>query len=198
MRITKVYTRTGDKGNTRLAGGQEVSKDHSRLDAYGTVDELNSVVGLVRAFNRPLVERLPQAQVLETELSRIQNRLFDVGSLLATLPEDREKFSRTMPKIAGEEVRHLEKLMDTCQKDLKPLEEFVLPAGGTVSAFLHQARTVCRRAERLCVHIYREEQGGDPVLLQYLNRLSDAFFVLARWMGRALDEPETLWERGKE
>lgn len=198
MRITRVYTRTGDKGNTRLAGGQEVSKGHPRLDAYGTVDELNSVVGLVRAFNRPLVERLPQAQVLETELSRIQNRLFDVGSLLATLSEDREKFSGTLPKITAEEVRHLEKLMDTCQKDLKPLKEFILPTGGTVSAFLHQARTVCRRAERLCVRLYREEQSGDPLLLQYLNRLSDAFFVLARWMGRALGESETLWERGKE
>jgi cob(I)alamin adenosyltransferase len=193
MRITKVYTRTGDKGQTGLAGGQRVPKDHLRIEAYGTVDELNSVIGLVRAFNRPLLKRLSQARTLETELHRIQNRLFDIGSLLATLPKDQKRF-RKMPKIDSEEVRHLEELMDDCQRKLKPLEEFILPTGGPVTAMLHLARTVCRRAERLCVGLNRKERL-DPDLLKYLNRLSDAFFVLARWIGRALGEPETLWER---
>jgi cob(I)alamin adenosyltransferase len=157
------------------------------------VDELNSVVGLVRAFNRPLTKRLSQARTLETELHRIQNRLFDIGGLLATLPKDQKRF-KNMPKISPEEVRHLEKLMDACQKDLKPLEEFILPTGGPVTAMLHLARTVSRRAERLCVRLNRTEKI-DSEILKYLNRLSDAFFVLARWMGRAQGERETLWER---
>ena len=193
MRITRVYTRTGDQGKTSLAGGQRVSKDHLRIEVYGTVDELNSVVGLVRAFNRPLVKRLPQARVLETALHRIQNRLFDIGSLLATLTKDQKRFKK-MPKISSEEVVHLEELMDTCQKDLKPLEEFILPTGGPVTAMLHLARTVCRRSERLCVRLNRQESIA-PEIIKYLNRLSDALFVLARWMGRARGERETLWER---
>jgi cob(I)alamin adenosyltransferase len=170
-----------------------ISKDHLRIEAYGTVDELNSAVGVVRAFNRPALKRLVQARKLETELHRIQNRLFDIGGLLATLPKDQKRF-KNLPKVNSEEVQHLEKLMDACQKDLKPLEEFVLPAGGPVTAFLHLSRTICRRAERLCVRLNRTE-GVDPEILKYLNRLSDAFFVLARWMGRAQRERETLWER---
>lgn len=193
MRITRVYTRTGDKGKTRLAGGQTISKDHLRIEVYGTVDELNSTVGVVRAFNRSMTKRLPQARTLEIELHRIQNRLLDIGGLLATLRKDQKRF-KNLPKINSEEVRHLENLMDTCQKDLKPLKEFVLPTGGPETAFLHVARTICRRAERLCVRLDRME-GVDPEILKYLNRLSDALFVLARWMGRAQREPETLWER---
>lgn len=193
MRITRVYTRTGDQGKTSLAGGQRVLKDHLRIEVYGTVDELNSVVGLIRAFNRPLLKRLIQARTLETELHRIQNRLFDIGGLLATLPKDQKRFKK-MPIISSEESRHLEKLMDACQKDLRPLEEFILPTGGPVTAMLHLARTVNRRAERLCVSLNRKERV-DPEILKYLNRLSDAFFVLARWMGRAQGERETLWER---
>jgi len=193
MRITRVYTRTGDKGKTRLAGGQTISKDHLRIQAYGTVDELNSAVGVVRAVNRPLTKRLSQARSLEAELHRIQNRLFDIGGLLATLPKDQKRF-KNLPRISSQEVVHLEKLMDTCQKDLKPLQEFVLPTGGPVTAFLHLARTICRRAERLCVRLNRMKKV-DPEVLKYLNRLSDSFFVLARWMGHAQREPETLWER---
>ncbi|HTN43927.1 MAG TPA: cob(I)yrinic acid a,c-diamide adenosyltransferase [Nitrospiria bacterium] len=193
MRITRVYTRTGDKGKTRLAGGQMISKDQLRIEAYGTVDELNSAVGVVRAFNRPDAKRLVQARRLETELHRIQNRLFDIGGLLATLPKDQKRF-KNLPRIGSEEVLHLEKLMDRCQKDLRPLKEFVLPTGGPLTAFLHLSRTICRRAERLCVRLDRVE-GVDPEILKYLNRLSDALFVLARWMGRAHREPETLWDR---
>jgi cob(I)alamin adenosyltransferase len=193
MRITRVYTRTGDKGWTRLAGGQRIRKDHLRIEVYGTIDELNSMVGLVRAFNRPLVKRLSEARMLEVELRRIQNRLFDIGGLLATLPKDQKRFKK-VPRITPEEVFHLEKLMDRCQKELKPLEEFILPTGGPVTAMLHLARTICRRAERLCVRLDRSEKLNTEII-KYVNRLSDAFFVLARWMARARGEGETLWER---
>lgn len=191
MRITKVYTRAGDKGTTRLAGGQPIPKDHPRLETYGTVDELNSVIGLTRAFLRELPERVPQAKRLDTELERIQHRLFDVGSILATAPG--QTFPN-MPVITEAEVTHLEKVIDACQVDLKPLEEFILPGGGKVAAFLHQARTVCRRAERLCVGLGREEEVK-PEILKYLNRLSDALFVFSRWIAWAQKEPENLWKR---
>lgn len=193
MRITRVYTRTGDHGKTRLAGGQTVSKDHLRIEAYGTVDELNAAVGVVRAFNRPAVRRLVQARSLEIELHRIQNRLLDIGGNLATVPGDQKRF-KNLPRIDSGEVSRLEKLMDACQKDLKPLKEFVLPTGRPVTAFLHLARTICRRAERACFRLARTEKV-DPEILKYLNRLSDALFVLARWIGRAEREPETVWER---
>ncbi len=193
MRITRVYTRKGDKGQTRLAGGQVVSKDHLRVEAYGTVDELNAVVGLARAFLDELPKKLRGKGKLIAELDRIQNRLFDIGALLATAPG---QALPNMPAIRREEVRHLEILMDDCQKDLKPLEEFILPGGGKTASFLHQARTVCRRAERLCVKLGREEEVP-PMVLIYLNRLSDAFFVLARWIARVQGKPETLWKRNR-
>lgn len=191
MRITRVYTRTGDRGETGLAGGRRVPKDHLRIETYGTVDELNAIVGLARAFLKDLPATLPQAGRLDTELHRIQNRLFDLGGILAIPPG---KTPPRMPEIPADEVRHLEALMDSCQKDLKPLEEFILPGGGKVAGFLHQARTVCRRAERLCVRLSREETVAAEVL-KYLNRLNDTFFVLARWVALAQQEPETLWER---
>lgn len=190
MRITKVYTKTGDGGKTRLAGGQEVWKDHPRVDAYGTVDELNSVVGLVRVCNGEAAQT-PATERLEKELHWIQNKLFDIGGLLATAPG--ETFAN-MPTVTDEHVRHLETLMDECQKDLAPLSEFLLPGGGNTSGFLHLARTVCRRAERVCVHLSREEQL-DARILRFLNRLSDACFVLARWVAKTRGERELLWER---
>lgn len=190
MRITKVYTKTGDGGKTRLAGGQEVWKDHPRVEAYGTVDELNSIVGLVRVFNGE-AKKTPATERLEKELHWIQNKLFDIGGLLATAPG--ETFAN-MPTVTDEHVRHLETLMDECQKDLAPLSEFVLPGGGNTSGFLHLARTVCRRAERVCVHLSREEQL-DARILRFLNRLSDACFVLARWVAKTRGERELLWER---
>lgn len=193
MRITKVYTRTGDKGTTRLAGGQVIPKDHPRLETYGTVDELNSIVGLSRAFLADLPETIPQAKFLDAELERIQHRLFDIGSILATAPG--QTFPN-MPEITAAEVTHLEELIDHCQKDLKPLEEFILPGGGKVASFLHQARTVCRRAERRCVALAHQEMV-QPELLQYINRLGDAFFVLSRWIAWAQRTPETLWKRNK-
>jgi cob(I)alamin adenosyltransferase len=191
MRITKVYTKTGDKGKTRLAGGQQVWKDSLRVDAYGDVDELNSTIGVVRAFNAELVGNDQSADRLEGELRWVQNKLFDVGGLLATAPGQTFK---NMPTVTARDVTRLEKLIDSCQKDLMPLREFILPGGGKVSSLLHQARTICRRAERVCVRLGREE-SLDPALVRFLNRLSDALFVLARWMAKQQSEPEFLWQR---
>lgn len=191
MRITKVYTKTGDKGKTRLAGGQQVWKDSLRVEAYGDVDELNSTIGVVRAFNKELLGNHPSADRLEEELRWMQNKLFDVGGLLATAPGQTFK---NMPTVTSRDVIRLEKLMDSCQKDLPPLKEFILPGGGKIPSLLHQARTICRRAERICVRLGREE-SLDPSLVRFLNRLSDALFVLARWTAKQQSEPELLWER---
>lgn len=194
MRITKVYTRTGDAGKTRLAGGQPVWKDSLRVEAYGTVDELNATVGVVRVMNAEMSRAHAQAEELEAELRWVQNKLFDIGSILATVPGQTFK---NMPQVTGADVTRLEKAIDRCQKDLDPLKEFILPGGGKVSGFLHQARTVCRRAERLCVRLSREEPV-DPVIIKYVNRLSDALFVFARWVAKTQGEPEFLWERDVE
>jgi len=191
MRITKVYTRTGDAGKTRLAGGQQVWKDSLRVEAYGTVDELNASLGVVRVVNAEVTGARSHAAQLEDEMRWIQNKLFDVGGILATAPGQTFK---NMPQVTGKDVMRLEKLIDRCQKDLAPLKEFILPGGGKVSGFLHQARTVCRRAERLCVRLSRQEPV-DPIIVTFINRLSDRLFVLARWAAKTQGEPEFLWER---
>ncbi len=191
MRITKVYTRTGDKGKTRLAGGQQVWKDSLRVEAYGTVDELNAALGVVRVMNKESGGASSSSDRLEEELRWVQNKLFDLGALLATAPGQTFK---NMPTVTAKEIKRVEQLIDACQQDLTPLKEFILPGGGKVSSFLHQARTICRRAERVCVRLAREEQV-DPTIVIYLNRLSDALFVLARWVARTQGESEFLWER---
>ena len=191
MRISKVYTRSGDAGKTRLAGGQEVWKDSLRVEAYGTVDELNSVIGIARALNDEHPKTVATKKKLEEYLRWIQNKLFDLGGILATAPGETFK---NMPVVTADHVVRLERLIDACQEDLEPLKEFILPGGGKVSGFLHQARTVCRRAERLCVSLSREEEVPAE-LVRFLNRLSDALFVLARWTAKTQREPEYLWER---
>lgn len=191
MRITKVYTRTGDAGKTRLAGGQQVWKDSLRVEAYGTVDELNSSIGVVRVLNSETRGHNKQADQLEDELRWVQNKLFDVGSILATAPGQTFK---NMPQVMASDVTRLEKTIDRCQKTLEPLKEFILPGGGRVSSFLHQARTICRRAERLCVTLSKTEPV-DPQIIKFINRLSDTLFVLARWVAKTQGEPEFLWER---
>jgi cob(I)alamin adenosyltransferase len=191
IRITRVYTRTGDKGDTALVGGKRVPKDSLRIEAYGTVDELNSIVGLARACNHEAPAGAARDR-LEGILKRLQNELFDLGSELATPPEAGYE---GMFRVGDEQVKALEDLMDECEKDLEPLKSFILPGGGRVSAFLHQCRTVCRRAERIVVQLGREEDIG-PGPLRYLNRLSDLFFVLSRWIGKQNGEREFLWERG--
>lgn len=191
IRITRVYTRSGDSGDTALVGGRRVPKDALRIEAYGTVDELNSIVGLARVFNGEAAAGAARDR-LEDILKRLQNELFDLGSELAT-PADATYDG--MFRVAETQVTALEHLMDECQKELEPLNSFILPGGGRVSAFLHQCRTVCRRAERIVLRLGREEDIG-PWPLRYLNRLSDLFFVLSRWIAKQSGEAEYLWERG--
>jgi len=192
IRITRVYTRTGDKGETALVGGRRVAKDSPRIEAYGAIDELNSVIGLARVFNAEQLGRGKAHRWLDEVLRRLQNELFDLGSELAT-PGDAAY--EGMFRVGDKEVAALERLMDECQKELAPLKSFVLPGGGRVGGFLHQARTVCRRAERRILALSRAEPTGEWPL-KYVNRLSDLLFVLSRWAGKRLGETEYLWERG--
>jgi len=192
VRITRVYTRAGDKGDTALVGGRRVPKDSPRIEAYGTIDELNSVIGLARAFNAESGRRGKRQRWLDLVLRRLQNELFDLGSELATPAESRYE---GMFRVGASEVTALERLMDECQKELTPLKSFVLPGGGRVGGFLHQARTVCRRAERSVLALSRVEDIGEWPL-KYVNRLGDLLFVLSRWVGKHLGETEYLWQRG--
>lgn len=190
MRITKVYTKTGDKGKTRLAGGQPVWKDSLRVEAYGTVDELNAAIGFARALSASETDASVRNET-EREFQWIQNKLFDIGGLLATAPG--QTFA-SMPTIGKSDAMRLEKAIDRWHQELNPLKEFILPGGGRLASALHLARTVCRRAERRCVRLAREEPV-DPAIIVFLNRLSDALFVLARWVTHRLGEPELLWQR---
>ena len=192
VRITRVYTRTGDRGETALVGGRRVPKDSPRIEAYGTVDELNAVIGLARVFNAERKKSGQRHRWLDEVLRRLQNELFDLGSELAT-PAD--AVYEGMFRVGPEQVTALERLMDECQKELTPLKSFVLPGGGPVGGFLHQARTVCRRAERRVLELSRGEEIGEWPL-KYVNRLSDLLFVLSRWVGKHLGETEYLWQRG--
>ena len=190
--ITRVYTRTGDRGDTGLVGGRRVPKDSPRIEAYGTMDELNAIVGIVRTFNEERLVDGEHHRWLDDVLRKIQNQLFDLGSELATPPgaeyEGMFRFTET-------EAKWLEGIMDQCQKDLEPLKSFTLPGGGRLNAFLHQARTVCRRFERQVLRLSREEPVNEWDIT-YVNRLSDTFFVLGRWVAKHLGEKEYLWERG--
>ncbi len=182
IRAMKIYTRTGDKGDTSLFGGQRVSKIALRIEAYGTVDELNSVLGIVRADNaQPEIDRI---------LVRIQEALFVLGADLAT-PRSADK--KDLRRITAADVEILEREIDTLDARLQPLRNFILPGGSPVAARLHFARTVCRRAERSAVRLSRTEDIGDDVIA-YLNRLSDLLFVLARFANHTANVPETLWK----
>ena len=192
VRITKVYTRIGDKGETGLVGGKRVPKDSPRIDAYGTIDELNSIVGLARVFNEENLDAGEAHQFLDGVLCQIQDELFDLGSELATPPEF---FQEGMYRVSEKEIERIEKLIDQCQKDLEPLKSFILPGGGRVGAYLHQCRTVCRRAEREILRLSRGEEINHNVI-KYMNRLSDLFFVLSRWISKQTGEQEYLWQRG--
>jgi cob(I)alamin adenosyltransferase len=192
VRITKVYTRTGDKGETGLVGGKRVPKDTPRIEAYGTIDELNSIVGIARAFNQERLSDSEAHQFMDTVLRQIQDELFDLGSELATPPEF---FREGMYRVGEREVKRLEQIMDECQQDLEPLRSFVLPGGGRIGSYLHQCRTVCRRAEREILRLSHVEQVSHWPLT-YINRLSDLFFVLARWISKHTGEEEYLWQRG--
>ncbi len=191
LRITKVYTRTGDGGRTRLAGGQPVWKDSPRVEAYGTVDELNAAIGMVRALLKAHPVSGAGAEDMDRDLEWVQHKLFDLGGLLATAPG--QSFPN-MPRIGPADVTRLEQWMDACQRELPPLREFILPGGGILPSALHVARTVCRRAERRCVTLALSE-AIEPHFVTFLNRLSDALFVLSRHAARLSGEAEIVWKR---
>lgn len=192
VRLNRIYTKAGDGGETRLVGGQKVAKDDDRIEAYGTVDELSSCLGLARTALAAAPVPPGAAELSET-IKRIQNELFNLGSDLATLPADRHP---RQPIIEARHVTALEKEIDGWNDHLPELRSFVLPGGGWVAAYLHLARTVCRRAERALVRLRRAEPVGEHVL-PYLNRLSDALFVMSRHASRLYSEPEPLWEPEK-
>ena len=184
--LNRIYTKTGDRGTTALAGGQRVPKDDARIECYGTVDELSAFVGLARlsALEEPATIELAGI------LRRVQHELFNLGSILATKPED---VHPKQARITIAEVGQLEREIDRMNEALAPLRSFVLPGGTRLNAELHVCRTVCRRAERLAVRLDRTEELPEEAI-QYLNRLSDAFFVWSRWVNHVLGVAETLWD----
>jgi cob(I)alamin adenosyltransferase len=190
LALNRIYTRTGDEGKTALAGGQRVSKDSPRIETFGTVDELGAWIGLARVSCEERSAGAPRLGELAAILRRVQHELFNLGSLLATLPQDlRPRQARITPA----DVEQLEREIDRMNADLPALRSFVLAGGTRLNAELHVARTVCRRAERLLVRMAREEQAPEEAL-RYLNRLSDALFVWSRWVNLVLGAPEVLWE----
>ncbi|HEV8631070.1 MAG TPA: cob(I)yrinic acid a,c-diamide adenosyltransferase [Thermoanaerobaculia bacterium] len=182
-RLTRIYTRTGDRGDTALGAGQRLPKDHARVEVYGTVDELSSALGVALAAG--LDARL------DGELRRVQNELFHLGADLCVREED--KANRPGPRIEERHVAALEATIDELNAALPPLANFVLPGGTPGAAQLHVARTICRRAERLLVTLTRDEAVGAQTL-PYLNRLSDALFVMARWENHRRGVPDVLWD----
>ena len=190
LAINRVYTRKGDSGETALVGGQRVPKDGTRIEAYGTVDELNSFLGAARADINQLAVEEPRLALLAAILLRVQHELFNLGSILATLPED---VHPRQPRVTDAEIAQLETEMDLMNEDLPVLRSFVLPGGSRLDADLHIGRTVCRRAERIVIALSRTESVPAEAI-RYLNRLSDALFVWSRWAGRISGGHETLWE----
>ena len=177
----KIYTKTGDKGETSLFGGQRLPKSHLRIESYGTVDELNSYIGLVR-------DHIEEAELREL-LKSIQDRLFALGANLASDPSK----SMTVPDILVSDIELLEKEIDRMNEKLPELKNFILPGGHPVVSYTHVARCVCRRAERLVVALSLDGEV-DSILIQYLNRLSDYLFVLARYLGMLLGAEEVTWK----
>jgi cob(I)alamin adenosyltransferase len=177
----RIYTKTGDKGETTLFGGRRVPKSHLRVDAYGTVDELNSFVGWLR-------DSVENQRVREV-LRQIQHHLFTVGTHLASDPAKHPP----LPDLLPADVELLEKEMDAMDAQLPPLKNFILPGGHPMVSICHVCRTVCRRAERLAVALH-ESEVVESIVLQYLNRLSDYFFMLARQLAQDLDAEEVIWK----
>lgn len=176
-RLSRIYTRTGDKGTTGLGDGTRVDKDCLRVEAYGTVDELNSLIGLLNSY--------PLPDNIAAQLTDIEHDLFDIGGELSIPAHS---------VVTGKQVERLEEILDALNADLEPLEEFILPGGTTAAAVCHLARTVCRRAERRIVTLAREETIN-TVSVCYLNRLSDLLFVLARSLNYSAGVKDVLWKR---
>lgn len=189
-KLTRIYTRTGDDGTTGLVGGQRVKKNALRIETYGTIDELSSAIGLVRTALAEVSDAgAERARRLDAWLAWTQDALFNLGSDLATLTKDRWA---GMPLITAEDALALERAIDAAQHDLEPLANFILPGGSYPGAYLHLARTISRRAERLLVALADSEPISEDAL-RYVNRLSDALFVWSRWINGALGTPEHLW-----
>ena len=180
----KIYTKTGDKGDTGLFGGGRVPKDDPRVEAYGDVDELNAVIGMARA-----VEPLPR---IDEALVLMQRDLFSIGALLATPDLDKMHKHLAKANIDERRIRELEQAIDDCDRDLEPLKAFIIPGGSRKGAMLHVARTVCRRAERRVVHLQREVEIPELVVI-YLNRLSDLLFTMARLANVLTGAGEVTW-----
>lgn len=189
MRITRVYTRTGDDGTTGLADGSRLPKDDARIEAYGTVDELNAVVGMALDALPSGVDLNVKQQSFESLLQAIQHDLFNIGGDLATPIANRFE---GMVLVSEREIGALEALMDAMSEDLPPLRDFILPAGSAACSALHLARTVCRRAERRAVHLAANSEIN-PFVLKYLNRLSDFLFVACRHVQRKQNLAEVVW-----
>jgi cob(I)alamin adenosyltransferase len=181
---SKIYTKTGDKGMTSLIGGTKVPKSHLRIEAYGTVDELNSYVGLCHD--------LLQDQLSRTQLREVQDRLFTIGSCLACDPEKETKM--IIPDLKETDLLLLETEIDRMNDALPPMKNFILPGGHPTVSHLHIARCICRRAERCVVRLWSDEEGNIPIVIQYLNRLSDYLFMLARYIAFKLGVPEIPWQ----
>lgn len=179
----KIYTKTGDKGGTSLIGGVRVPKSHIRIESYGTVDELNSYIGMVNDMAR-------DATITEW-LREVQDRLFTVGSVLATNPEKEVKMK--LPDLHDTDVTWLEGLIDKMNEELPEMRSFILPGGNVASSTCHVARCVCRRAERICVAMQEQQEVIPPIVIQYLNRLSDFLFTLARYISHKNNAPEIPW-----
>ena len=181
---SKIYTNTGDKGNTSLIGGTKVPKSHLRIEAYGTVDELNSYIGLCRDL---ISDEQSRKLLLE-----IQDRLFTIGSSLACDPEKEPKMR--IPDLKDTDVTLLENEMDRMNESVSLMKFFILPGGHPTLSHLHIARCVCRRAERCCVRLQQENEEVAPIVIQYINRLSDYLFVLSRYIGHLLKVDEIAWK----
>jgi len=181
---SKIYTKTGDKGTTSLIGGTKVSKAHLRIEAYGTVDELNSYTGLCK----DLIGDAHSKQILQ----EVQDRLFTIGSSLACDPEKEPKLR--IPDLKESDITLLEKEMDAMNEKLTPMKSFILPGGHPTISQIHIARCVCRRAERCCVRLEIEKLEVESLILKYLNRLSDYYFVLARYTAHLLNVPDVPWK----
>lgn len=180
----KIYTKTGDKGTTSLIGGTKVPKSHRRIEAYGTVDELNSFTGLSLDYLNN--------QSVPNVLREIQDRLFTIGSALACDPEKETKLK--IPDLKEEDIILLEAEMDKMNEELPPMKSFILPGGHVTASTLHVARCVCRRAERCCVRLQKKKEEIEPLIIQYLNRLSDYLFVLSRFAAHRLGAEEIPWK----
>lgn len=189
---TKIYTKTGDLGKTSLIGGTKVPKSNIRIESYGTVDELNSYIGLVNDQINAIIKFQPANRNIPGILKEIQDRLFTVGSSLACDPEKEPRMK--LPDLREEDVTLLEQEIDGMNEELKPMKAFILPCGNIAVSTAHVARCVCRRAERNCVNIAEQELFIDPLVIKYLNRLSDYLFVLARYIAHLAGVTELEWK----